>query len=105
VTQHKNVSDETALAIDREIRAIVEVNFQRAKQILQDNRDRLQLMADALMKYETIDARQIKEIMQGREPGPPESWEDSGPAQPGSGLPVSDAKPAPAAASKPASQH
>ncbi|MGH8458953.1 MAG: ATP-dependent zinc metalloprotease FtsH, partial [Nevskiales bacterium] len=83
VTQHKNVSDETALAIDKEIRSVIDFNYQRAKKILQDHMDKLHLMTDALMKYETIDARQIAEIMQGREPGPPDSWEDSDSTPPG----------------------
>jgi cell division protease FtsH len=107
VTQHKNVSDETALQIDKEIHAVIDANYQRAKTILQDNMDKIHLMADALMKYETIDARQIAEIMQGREPGPPESWEDNDSTPPGNAS-VTD-KPKPAAGQggvpKPAGQH
>jgi cell division protease FtsH len=107
VTQHKNVSDETALQIDKEIHAVIDANYQRAKKILQDNMDKIHLMADALMKYETIDARQIAEIMQGREPGPPESWEDNDSTPPGNAS-VTD-KPKPAAGQggvpKPAGQH
>lgn len=76
VTQHKEVSDETAHIIDEEIRAIVDRNYERAKQILLDNLDKLHAMADALMKYETIDAGQIENIMTGRPPGPPSSWDD-----------------------------
>jgi cell division protease FtsH len=108
VTQHKNVSDETAYSIDKEIRVIIDENYRRARQILQDNTDKLHLMAEALIKYETIDARQIAEIMQGREPGPPESWEDSDSGLPGPGAPATGApKPAkPAGATpKPAGQH
>jgi cell division protease FtsH len=74
VTQHKNMADETAYSIDREIREIIDGNYGRAKQILIDNLDKLHAMADALMKYETIDAEQIRRIMQGRDPGVPESW-------------------------------
>ncbi|MDN5940082.1 MAG: ATP-dependent metalloprotease, partial [Salinisphaera sp.] len=83
VTQHKNISDETAHAIDVEIRAIVDDCYGRAKQILDDNMDKLHMMADALMKYETIDRKQIDEIMAGHEPGPPKDWGDSD--EPGSG--------------------
>jgi cell division protease FtsH len=83
VTQHKHISDETAHAIDEEIRSIVEECYRRAKKVLEDNRDKLHLMADALMKYETIDRKQIDEVMAGREPGPPQHWDDSD--EPGSG--------------------
>ncbi len=77
VTQHKNVSDETAHAIDEEIRAVIDRNYERAEQILRDNLDKLHTMADALMKYETIDADQIEDIMNGREPRPPKEWSAS----------------------------
>lgn len=73
-TSGSQVSDETAHAIDEEIRAIIDSCYERSRQILDDNMDKLHLMADALMKYETIDRKQIDTIMQGREPGPPESW-------------------------------
>ena len=74
VTQHKQVSDETAHVIDEEVREIVDQNYQRAEQILKDKREILELMAQALMKYETIDEAQLKEIMQGMEPSPPKDW-------------------------------
>ncbi|ACV27776.1 ATP-dependent zinc metalloprotease FtsH [Kangiella koreensis] len=76
VTQHKNISDETARAIDAEIRDIIDRNYNRAKTILQEHMDKLHAMADALMKYETIDANQIKEIMDGDDPSPPANWSD-----------------------------
>ncbi len=75
VTQHKNMSDTTAEQIDKEIRDIIDRNYDKAENILQDNLDILHLMADALMKYETIDAKQIAEIMEGNEPSPPEGWD------------------------------
>ena len=77
VTQHKLVSDETAHAIDEEVRTIIDRNFKRAKKVLDERIDILHAMAKALMKYETIDHTQIKDIMEGREPQPPEDWEDS----------------------------
>ncbi|MES1926859.1 ATP-dependent zinc metalloprotease FtsH [Salinisphaera sp. T31B1] len=83
-SQSNGISDETAHAIDEEIRSIIDGCYERAKQILEDNMDKLHNMSDALMKYETIDRKQIDEIMQGREPGPPESWNDSDPSGPGS---------------------
>ncbi|GAB2783635.1 ATP-dependent zinc metalloprotease FtsH [Dyella kyungheensis] len=74
VTQHKNVSNETASKIDEEVRAILDRNYARTKQLLTDNIDKLHVMADALLQYETIDARQIDDIMAGRVPGPPADW-------------------------------
>ena len=74
VTQHKNMSDETAHSIDREIRGIIDHNYARAKQILESATDKLHAMAEALIKYETIDAGQIAKIMKGEPPGPPASW-------------------------------
>ncbi len=79
VTQHKNVSDETAHIIDEEIRSIIERNYQRAEKILKDNIDKLHKMAEALIKYETIDKEQIDAIMAGREPSPPPEWDDQEP--------------------------
>ncbi|MDS4025841.1 MAG: ATP-dependent zinc metalloprotease FtsH [Candidatus Contendobacter sp.] len=66
VTRHKNVSDETAHVIDEEIRTVINRNYQRSEQLLQDNLDKLHTMADALIKYETIDSEQIDDIMAGR---------------------------------------
>jgi cell division protease FtsH len=74
--RQKIVSDETAQAIDSEIRTIIDRNYQRSVGILKENENLLHLMADALMKYETIDAGQIDEIMAGKEPGPPKDWGD-----------------------------
>jgi len=87
VTKHQNVSDETHRLIDKEVRRIIDSAFEQARTILQDHDRELHLMADALMTYETIDAHQIDQIMQGREPDPPEGWNDSPrpPKAPGSG--------------------
>ena len=73
-------SPETAQRIDEEVRNIIDSCYEKAKQILVDNRDKLDMMADALMKYETIDRHQIDDIMEGRTPRPPKGWGDSGPA-------------------------
>ncbi|WP_228152788.1 ATP-dependent zinc metalloprotease FtsH [Marinobacter guineae] len=73
-------SPETAQRIDEEVRNIIDTCYEKAKQILIDNREKLDLMADALMKYETIDRHQIDDIMEGRAPRPPKGWGDSGPA-------------------------
>ena len=71
VTRHKNVSDETAHVIDEEIRAVINRNYQRSEGLLRDNLDKLHVMADALIKYETIDSEQIDDIMAGRPPREP----------------------------------
>jgi len=76
VTQHKNVSDETARKIDEVVRSILDKAYAQATQILSDNRDKLDVMAKALLQYETIDATQIDAIMEGREPPPPKDWTD-----------------------------
>lgn len=79
VTQHKMVSDETTHLIDEEIRSLIDHNFMRAEKMLLDNLDKLHIMADALIKYETIDSAQIDDIMGGKQPRPPEGWEDPTP--------------------------
>ena len=78
VTQHKNVSDDTARKIDEVVRGILDRAYGRTKQILTDNLDKLHVMAEALLTYETIDAQQIDAIMEGRRPGPPADWAKSG---------------------------
>ncbi len=82
VTQHKQVSDVTAHVIDEEIRVLIDSNFQRAKGILERDIEILHKMAEALIKFETIDDSQIADIMQGREPKPPADWEDPHPGSP-----------------------
>ncbi len=79
MSQRKSMSEQTAEEIDREVRAIIDSCYGRAKQILEDNRDKLDLMAEALMQYETIDANQIEDIMTGHKPRPPKDWRDQGP--------------------------
>jgi cell division protease FtsH len=81
VTRHKQVSDVTAHAIDEEIRDLIDTCYNEAKTILQENEDKLHKMAGALMKYETIDEHQIKDIMSGQDPRPPEDWDE--PSEPG----------------------
>lgn len=73
----KHMSDETAHAIDEEVRAIVNRNYTRARQILIDNMDILHAMKDALVKYETIEEEQIKQLMNREPVTPPSGWEDN----------------------------
>jgi cell division protease FtsH len=104
VTQHKQMSDVTAHAIDEEIRSIIDNNYRRAESILNENMSKLHLMADALIKYETIDVGQIRDIMEGREPRPPSDWTDSGSAVATGDKPAGEAGPERPIAG-PASQH
>jgi cell division protease FtsH len=104
VTQHKQVSDITAHAIDEEVRQIIDRNYARAKSILTEHADSLESMAKALMKYETIDSEQIKNIMEGRDPGEPKDWNDSDDAAPSGGEKADDAD-ATSPIGGPASEH
>lgn len=91
VTQHKSVSDDTAHVIDSEIRAIIDRNYERARTILIENMDILHAMAEALLKYETIDTAQIDNLMNRREAGEPKDWrEDDRGTPPADSAPVED---------------
>ena len=92
VTQHKQVSDDTAHAIDEEVRKIVDSNYANAKKLLEKNVDKLHAMAKALVKYETIGDSQIKDIMKGREPQPPEDWDDTPDSSEDEGSPKPEAE-------------
>jgi cell division protease FtsH len=107
VTQHKNISDETAHLIDEEIRSIIDVNYEHAKSILQNNMDKLHMMAEALMKYETIDSEQLKDIMAGKPPRPPAEWSDDDSSTTGGSASVSslDKEPGKGPIGGPASEH
>ena len=76
-SQAKTVSGETAVAIDKEVRNIIDGCYAKAEQILEENRNLLELMKDALIEYETIDSEQIGDIMEGKKPRPPADWSDS----------------------------
>jgi cell division protease FtsH len=108
VTQRKQVSDETAHAIDEEVRAVIQANYNRAKEILTQNIDKLHAMAEALVKFETIDKQQIDDIMNGRPPRPPRDWSDTrgGPRAGAAEAPPAGGKEAPQPGfGRPASDH
>lgn len=110
VTQHKQVSDETAHIIDEEVRSIIDENYRRAGELLRAHRDELHVMADALIKYETIEAVQIEDIMAGREPRPPDGWDDDDGSTPDDGEQSATQEPDPESPSSgtiggPASSH
>jgi len=87
VTQHKNMGDDTARIIDEEVRSFIDRNYERARTLLTENIKILHNMAKALIKYETIDAGQIDELMAGHEAPPPKDWDEhlDTPVDPGGG--------------------
>ena len=85
--QSKVLSSDTTKAIDEEVRSIIDNCYERARTILEENRDKLEAMKDALMEWETIDAAQIDDIMEGKKPRPPSGWHDD---DYGSGTPVTE---------------
>ncbi len=92
ITTHKNLSDVTMQQVDKEIRRILDEQYALATKILTENRDKVEIMTDALMEWETIDAEQIDDIMNGRPPRPPK------PAAPPAAPPPSGSAPATPAA-------
>ncbi|HHQ4774706.1 TPA: ATP-dependent zinc metalloprotease FtsH [Aeromonas veronii] len=91
----KHMSDDTARIIDAEVKQVIDRNYDRAKQILLDNMDVLHSMKDALMKYETIDAKQIDDLMARRAVRAPSNWHDEhGDTPQGGSTVAADAKPA-----------
>ncbi|ART79599.1 ATP-dependent zinc metalloprotease FtsH [Oceanisphaera avium] len=98
----KHMSDETAQAIDAEVKDVINRNYERAKQILVDNIDILHAMKDCLMKYETIDAKQIDDLMARRDVRPPADWVEESDDKPQGPTATADDKPlAPASEPKP----
>ena len=99
----KAMSDETARSIDKEVRRIIDECYDRAQRLLEENREKLDVMADALMHYETIDAGQIDDIMSGKTPRPPSGWSDND--RPGQGSKAAEKEAAEGAIGDPAGQH
>ena len=108
VTQHKTLSDRTARAIDEEVRCIIDRNYERAREMLTSNIEKLHNMAEALIKYETIGSEQIDDIMEGQTVRPPQDWEDNTPddsMDAGSDKPSKKAKDTDSPIGKAAEQH
>ncbi|MFG0806283.1 ATP-dependent zinc metalloprotease FtsH [Pseudomonas fluvialis] len=101
--QHSNVSAETAKLIDQEVRRIIDQSYATARRLLEDNRDKLDMMAEALMKFETIDAEQIDDIMSGRPPREPRDWQGGSSGKPSAPATPDESVQSPIAG--PASQH
>ena len=89
----KTVSSDTAIAIDKEVRKIIDECYVRAQKLLEKNRDKLEMMKDALMEYETIDLEQIDDIMDGKKPRPPAAWNDQDQNSTGAGQAETEEKP------------
>ncbi len=71
VTTHQNLSDKTAEMVDKEVRRIADEQYNRARKVIEENSGKIEIMAKALLEWETLDAGQIDEIMKGKEPSPP----------------------------------
>ena len=82
-SNQSHVSSETKRLIDEEVRAIIDSCYGKAKQLLEENVDKLHSMADALMQYETLDTDQIDDIMGGKPPRPPADWDEGSPGASG----------------------
>jgi len=80
VTTHKNVSEATMQKVDNEIRRIIDQQYALARKLIEDNRDKVEVMAKVLLEWETIDADQISDIMEGRPPRPPKPTQTPAPA-------------------------
>ena len=82
VTQHKNVSEATMQKVDTEIRRIIDQQYALARQLLEENRDKVEAMTHALLEWETIDADQIDDIMDGKPPRAPKPTQSTARAVP-----------------------
>jgi len=71
VTTHQAISDETMQKVDKEIRRIIDEQYHLARRLLEENRDKVEAMTKALLEWETLDAEQVSDIMEGRPPRPP----------------------------------
>ena len=94
VTKTTNLSEATMQKVDAEIRRIIDEQYSIARKLIEDNSDKMHAMANALLEWETIDADQIEDIMQGRDPRPPKDLSDKGGGKSDSTPPATGASPA-----------
>ncbi len=87
VTRTTSLSDSTMQKVDSEIRRIVDDQYALARKILEENRDKVELMAKTLLEWETIDANQVEEIMSGKLPTPPRTTSPTARSSSGGGTP------------------
>jgi len=103
VTTHKNVSEATMQKVDAEIRRIVDEQYTLARRLIEENRDKIEVMAHALLEWETLDAEQINDIMEGRSPRPPKPASTPKPPSPPDSAPTAPVTPT-ASSSHPAQE-
>jgi len=96
VTTHQNMSEETMKAVDKEVRAIIDMQYALARRLLEENRDKVEAMTKALLEWETLDADQIHDIMAGKPPRPPKPVAPKVPPSSDSGNRGPEPSPAPA---------
>jgi cell division protease FtsH len=78
ITKTTNMSEETMRKVDSEIRRIIDEQYALARRLIETNRDKIEAMTKALLEWETIDAEQIEDIVQGKPPRPPKSTTSGG---------------------------
>jgi cell division protease FtsH len=98
VTKTTNISESTMQKVDLEVRRIIDEQYALARKLIEDNSDKMHVMAKALLEWETIDSDQLDDIMAGREPRPPKDFTPRTPGSPGGGSAVGADNPAPTAA-------
>ena len=104
VMTHKNMSNTVAESVDKEIRRIIDEQYSRARKIIEDNRDKVELMTKSLLEWETLNAEQLSDIMAGKQPRPPEDLTPPS-ASGGADQDKAASKPPIAPSDKPAAQH
>jgi cell division protease FtsH len=104
VMTHKNMSNTVAEAVDKEIRRIIDEQYARARKIIEDNREKVELMTKSLLEWETLNAEQLSDIMSGKQPRPPEDFTPPS-ASGGADQDKATSKPPIAPSDKPAAQH
>ncbi len=97
VTKTTNMSEETMQRVDAEIRRIIDEQYAVARKLIEDNKDKMHAMANALLEWETIDNEQVQDIMAGKPPRPPKDWTPA-PVKPAGGVPPVTPGSAPATA-------
>jgi cell division protease FtsH len=85
VTQHQSMSEETMKSVDKEVRRIIDEQYALARRLLEENRDKVEVMTKCLLEWETINNEQIEDIMQGRPPRPPKPVPPPQPKPPSDG--------------------
>lgn len=98
VTTHRNLSEATMQKVDAEIRRIIDEQYALARRLIEENRDKVEALAQALLEYETLDAEQIDDIMAGRPPRPPKDQGNGGASRRGGSAAGRASEPKPGAA-------